>query len=60
MPLWYRRSVPGSLNQGRETTMLVWIVLGVLVVIVFLLIGMYNSLVQLRVRCDSAWSDIDV
>jgi LemA protein len=40
--------------------MLVWIVLGVLVVIVFLLIGMYNSLVQLRVRCDSAWSDIDV
>ena len=25
-----------------------------------LLIGMYNSLVQLRVRCDSAWSDIDV
>ncbi len=37
-----------------------WIVLGVLVVIVFLLIGMYNSLVQLRVRTDSAWSDIDV
>ena len=37
-----------------------WIILGVLVVIVFLLIGMYNSLVQLRVRADSAWSDIDV
>ena len=37
-----------------------WIILGVLVVIGFLLIGMYNSLVQLRVRCDSAWSDIDV
>src|SRR6202142_2806673 len=37
-----------------------WIILGVLVVITFLLIGMYNSLVQLRVRCDSAWSDIDV
>ena len=35
-------------------------VLGVLVVIAFVLIGMYNSLVQLRVRCDSAWSDIDV
>ena len=30
-----------------------WIILGVLVVIVFLLIGMYNSLVQLRVRCDN-------
>jgi LemA protein len=34
--------------------------LGILVVIVVLLIGMYNSLVQLRVRCDNAWSDIDV
>jgi LemA protein len=37
-----------------------WIVLGVLVLIGFFLIGMYNSLVQLRVRSDSAWSDIDV
>jgi LemA protein len=37
-----------------------WIFLGVLVVIALLLIGIYNSLVQLRVRCDSAWSDIDV
>src|ERR1700681_398593 len=37
-----------------------WIVLGILVVIVFLVIGIYNALVQLRVRADSAWSDIDV
>src|SRR5271155_3605249 len=37
-----------------------WIILGVLVVIAFALVGMYNSLVQLRIRCDSAWSDIDV
>jgi len=37
-----------------------WIILGVLVVIGFALVGMYNALVQLRVRCDSAWSDIDV
>jgi LemA protein len=37
-----------------------WIVLAVLVVIAFMLVGMYNSLVQLRVRCDNAWSDIDV
>src|SRR5499425_3177728 len=27
---------------------------------VLLLAGMYNNLVQLRVRADSAWSDIDV
>ena len=40
--------------------MIGWIFLGLLVVIAFVLIGMYNSLVQLRVRADSAWSDIDV
>src|SRR5438445_10798688 len=37
-----------------------WIILGVLVVIVFLLIGMYTSLVQLGVRTENAWSDINV
>jgi LemA protein len=37
-----------------------WIILAVVVVIGFMVAGMYNSLVQLRVRCDSAWSDIDV
>jgi LemA protein len=36
------------------------IFLVILVVIAVVLIGMYNSLVQMRVRCDSAWSDIDV
>jgi LemA protein len=36
------------------------ILLVILVVIAGLLIAMYNSLVQLRVRCDSAWADIDV
>ena len=37
------------------------IVIGILVVgAIFILAGMYNSLVQLRVRGDSAWSDIDV
>src|ERR1700732_2412553 len=36
------------------------IFLVILVVIAVVLIGMYNSLVQLRVRCDSAWSDIDI
>src|SRR6266481_7472982 len=45
--------------HARETPMALAF-LGILVVIVVLLIGMYNSLVQLRVRCDNAWSDIDV
>jgi LemA protein len=37
-----------------------WIILGVLVLIVVFLIGMYNSLVRLKVTCDNAWADIDV
>jgi LemA protein len=39
------------------TGIIVFIILAVIVVI---LISMYNALVQLRVRADSAWSDIDV
>ena len=37
-----------------------WIVLIALVVIIFILIGMYNSLVRLKVQVDNAWADIDV
>ena len=37
-----------------------WAILAILVIIAFVLIGMYNSRVQLRVRTDTAWSDIDV
>jgi LemA protein len=37
-----------------------WIVLIIVFVVIVFVIVMYNSLVQLRVRADSAWSDIDV
>src|SRR5437764_15324666 len=38
-----------------------WILVVVLAgLAVLILAGMYNSLVQLRVRSESAWSDIDV
>lgn len=36
------------------------VVLVLIVLAVLILAGMYNSLVQLRVRSESAWSDIDV
>src|SRR5438874_703620 len=36
------------------------IVLGILVLLVFFFIGMYNSLVRLKMTCDNAWADIDV
>ena len=37
-----------------------WLVLIVLVLLVLFLVGMYNSLVRLKVQCDNAWADIDV
>jgi LemA protein len=36
------------------------IILGLLVLIAVVAIGMYNSLVRLKVQCDNAWADIDV
>lgn len=40
--------------------MVLIVILVVVGLLVLILAGMYNSLVQLRVRADSAWSDIDV
>ena len=37
-----------------------WIVIGVLVLIALLFVFVYNGLVQKRVRCQEAWSQIDV
>src|SRR5712672_3892471 len=54
-------SKPFAEELHGEKTMMPLIVIGILVVgAIFILAGMYNSLVQLRVRADSAWSDIDV
>src|SRR3974390_1004144 len=36
------------------------VLLGILVLLVIFGIGMYNSLVRLKVQCDNAWADIDV
>src|SRR5712691_2213411 len=47
-------------SSTEEMLMSAIIFLVILVVIAVVLIGMYNALVQLRVRADSAWSDIDV
>ena len=37
-----------------------WIILAIVVLIVFAIIGMYNSLVQSKIKVDNAWSQIDV
>ena len=40
--------------------MIGWVILGAVVLILIILIGMYNSLVRLKVTTDNAWADIDV
>jgi LemA protein len=40
--------------------MIGWVILIALVLLIVVLIGMYNSLVRLKVTTDNAWADIDV
>lgn len=40
--------------------MIGWIILAIVVVLVIAIIGMYNSLVQSKIKVDNAWSQIDV
>jgi LemA protein len=37
-----------------------WVILGVIVLVIVAIIGMYNSLIKLKNRVEEAWSDIDV
>jgi LemA protein len=37
-----------------------WVILGIIVVLVFLVIGIYNALVRLKNQVENAWSQIDV
>jgi LemA protein len=47
-------------NSSEETDVLeLLIVLGVVVVLVAILVGMYNKLVRSRVRVDEAWAQVD-
>ena len=40
--------------------MFLWILIGIVIVIAFWLIAVYNGLIKLKNRTDEAWSDIDV
>jgi len=40
--------------------MWIWIVLAIVILVLLALIGLYNALVQKRIRCQEAWSQIDV
>src|SRR5918996_983874 len=47
-------------SRGRETSVAVWIVVGIAVLLVLFLIFTYNRLIRLRNRIEAAWSQIDV
>lgn len=40
--------------------MIGWIILAIVVLLVIAIIGMYNGLVQAKIKVDNAWSQIDV
>ena len=40
--------------------MIVGIIIAIVVIIIIAVIGMYNSLVQSKIKVDNAWSQIDV
>ena len=40
--------------------MIGWILLAIIIVLIIAIIGMYNGLVQSKVKVDNAWSQIDV
>ena len=40
--------------------MTIWIILGIVVVLIIAVIGVYNSLVQSKIKVDNAWSQMDV
>ena len=40
--------------------MIGWIILAIVIVLVIAIIGMYNGLVQTKIKVDNAWSQIDV
>ena len=40
--------------------MVIWIILAIIAVLVIAVIGMYNGLVESKIKVDNAWSQIDV
>ena len=53
-------ALAAKLRREENGMIPVIILIAILALIAFTLIGIYNSLVQLRVRADNAWADIDV
>ena len=40
--------------------MALWIILGIVALLIFWIVGMYNGMVKAKIKIDNAWSDISV
>jgi LemA protein len=40
--------------------MVLWIIIGIIVLLLFWIIGLYNGFVKARIKIDNSWSDINV
>ncbi|MEO8720341.1 MAG: LemA family protein [Ginsengibacter sp.] len=40
--------------------MAIWIILAIIILLIIWIIGMYNSLIRLKIKVDNSWSDIRV
>ena len=40
--------------------MVLWIILGVIILLILWIVGMYNGFVKARIKIDNSWSDINV
>jgi LemA protein len=40
--------------------MTTWIIIGIIALLVFIVIGMYNGMVKAKIKIDNSWSDISV
>ena len=39
--------------------MLLWLILGIVVILIVIAIGLYNNMVNLRLKVRNAWAQID-
>ncbi len=48
------------LFNSKIITMALWIILGIIVLLIIWIIGMYNGFVKAKIKVDNSWSDIRV
>lgn len=53
-------SLPLFISHKKHFNMALWIIIGIIVILAFWIIGMYNGFVKAKIKIDNSWSDIHV